>query len=135
MAKKSDSTEYDFNFYEDDKRIELSEQLKIKKEEASLIFRKILIGLKTETVETKQASRIAIKYISKGVITKQEEIELRQQVYDILKTLGIAVPFALIPGASLLMPFLVKIAKKKGVNLLPSAFNKDEGAPKKKISR
>lgn len=131
MAKKSDSTEYDFNFFEDDKRIELSEQLKIKKEEASLIFRKILIGLKTETVETKQASRIAIKYISKGVITKQEEIELRQQVYDILKTLGIAVPFALIPGASLLMPFLVKIAKKKGVNLLPSAFNKDEGAPKK----
>lgn len=131
MAKKSDSTEYDFNFYEDDKRIELSEQLKIKKEEASLIFRKILIGLKTETVETKQASRIAIKYISNGVITKQEEIELRQQVYDILKTLGIAVPFALIPGASLLMPFLVKIAKKKGVNLLPSAFNKDEGAPKK----
>lgn len=90
-----------------------------------------MIGLKTETVETKQASRIAIKYISKGVITKQEEIELRQQVYDILKTLGIAVPFALIPGASLLMPFLVKIAKKKGVNLLPSAFNKDEEAPKK----
>jgi hypothetical protein len=29
------------------------------------------------------------------------------------------------------MPFLVKIAKKKGVNLLPSAFNKDEEAPKK----
>jgi hypothetical protein len=28
MAKKSDSTEYDFNFFEDDKRIELSEQLK-----------------------------------------------------------------------------------------------------------
>jgi len=130
MAKKSNSTEYDFSFYEDDKRIELSEQLKIKKEEASLIFRKILIGLKTETVETKQASRIAIKYISKGVITKQEEIELRQQVYDILKTLRIAVPFALIPGASLLMPFLIRIAKKKGVNLLPSAFNKDENLPK-----
>jgi len=130
MAKKSNSTEYDFNFYEDDKRIELSEQLKIKKEEASLIFRKILIGLKTETVETKQASRIAIKYISKGVITYQEEIDLRQQVYDILKTLGIAVPFALIPGASLLMPFLIRIAKKKGVNLLPSAFNKDENLPK-----
>ena len=130
MAKKSDFTEYDFNFYEDDKRIELSEQLKIKKEEASLIFRKILVGLKTETVETKQASRIAIKYISKGVISKQEEIELRQQVYDILKTLGIVVPFALIPGASLLMPFLIKIAKKKGVNLLPSAFNKDENSSK-----
>ena len=126
MAKKSDFTEYDFNFYEDDKRIELSEQLKIKKEEATLIFRKILIGLKTETVETKQASRIAIKYISKGVITKQEEIELRQQVYDVLKTLGIAVPFALIPGASLLMPFLIKIAKKKGVNLLPSSFINDQ---------
>lgn len=130
MAKKSNSTEYDFNFYEDDKRIELSEQLKIKKEEVSLIFRKILVGLKTETVETKQASRIAIKYISKGVITKQEELELRQQVYDILKTLGIAVPFAIVPGATLLMPFLIKIAKKKGVNLLPSSFTNEENSSK-----
>ena len=130
MAKKSDFTEYDFNFYEDDKRIELSEQLKIKKEEATLIFRKILIGIKTETIETKQASRIAIKYISKGVITKQEEVKLRQQVYEILKTLGIAVPFALIPGASLLMPFLIKIARKKGVNLLPSAFTNNQNSSK-----
>lgn len=37
--------------------------------------------------------------------------------------LGIGIPFALIPGASLLMPFLIKIASKKGIELLPTAFN------------
>ncbi len=102
---------------------DFSDKIKINKTKFLVIFRKVLVGLKTETVETKQASIIAFKYVSKGKITKEEEHELRQQVYDILKTLGIAVPFALIPGASVLIPFLVKIAQKKGINLLPSAFN------------
>ncbi|MGE0560950.1 MAG: hypothetical protein AB7O47_03970 [Flavobacteriales bacterium] len=92
----------------------------------SLIYKNILEGLKTETIETKQASKIALKYISKGSITKEEEVELRQQVYDILKTLGVGIPFALIPGASILIPILVKVAQKKGINLLPSAFSETD---------
>jgi hypothetical protein len=66
-----------------------------------------------------------VKYIKQGNITKEEEKELRTQVYDLLKVLGIGVPFALVPGASLLLPFLIKLANKKGIKLLPSAFNED----------
>jgi hypothetical protein len=35
----------------------------------------------------------------------------------------------LIPGSTLLMPFLIKLANKKGINLLPSAFKKEEENP------
>ncbi len=100
----------------------LTKKIANTKDRFSIIYKNILKGLKTETIETKQASKIALKYISKGSITKEEEIELREQVYDILKTLGVGIPFALIPGASILIPILVKVAQKKGINLLPSAF-------------
>jgi hypothetical protein len=56
-------------------------------------------------------------------VSKEEEKELRTQVYDLFKVLSIGVPFAIIPGASLLLPFLLKIAQKKCINLLPTAFN------------
>ena len=67
-----------------------------------------------------------MKYLKAGSISKEEEKELRTQVYDLLKVLGIGVPFALIPGASLLLPFLIKIAQKKGIQILPTAFNEDK---------
>jgi len=101
----------------------------------SIIYKNILKGLKTETFETKQASKIALKYISKGSITKEEETELRQQVYDILKTLGVGIPFALIPGASILIPILIKVAQKKGINLLPSAFTEQDEQTDDELSK
>lgn len=125
MDKKPDSVEYEIDIFENTSRIDFSEKIKIKRNNVLLIFRRILVGLKTETQETKQATMIAVKFVSKGSITKEEEKELRQQVFDILKTLGIGVPFALIPGASILIPILIKIAQKKGIKLLPSAFDDD----------
>ncbi len=123
MDKKPDSVEYEIDIFENNSSIDFSEKIKIKRNNVLLIFRRILVGLKTETQETKQATMIAVKFVSKGSITKEEEKELRQQVFDILKTLGIGVPFALIPGASILIPILIKVAQKKGINLLPSAFD------------
>lgn len=123
MDKKPDSVEYEIDMFENNSSIDFSEKIKIKRNNVLLIFRRILVGLKTETQETKQATMIAVKFVSKGSITKEEEKELRQQVFDILKTLGIGVPFALIPGASILIPILIKVAQKKGINLLPSAFD------------
>ena len=82
-----------------------------------------MINIKIEASETQEASKIFVKYIKEGNVTKEEEQELKTQVYDLLKVLGIGVPFALIPGASLLIPFLIKIASKKGIDLLPTAFN------------
>ena len=123
MSKKPDYIEYELDVFDKNCKIEFSEKIKIKRNNVLLIFRRILVGLKTETQETKQATMIAVKFVSKGSITKEEEKELRQQVFDILKTLGIGIPFALIPGASILIPILIKVAQKKGINLLPSAFD------------
>jgi len=39
---------------------------------------------------------------------------------------GIGIPFMLIPGSTLLMPFLIKLANKRGIDLLPSAFKTEE---------
>lgn len=101
----------------------------------SIIYKKVFEGLKTETLETKQATLIAVKYISKGTITKEEEHELREQVFDLLKALGIGIPFALIPGASILIPVLIKIAQKKGINLLPSAFSENDNSEENDLTK
>lgn len=44
---------------------------------------------------------------------KEEEKHLKTQVADVFKILGIGVPFMIIPGATLLIPFILKAAKKK----------------------
>ena len=75
-----------------------------------------------ETKETKEAAKIIKKYIKGQGITPEEDIILKRQIYDILKAVGIGVPFMLIPGSSILLPLIIKIAKRKGINLLPSAF-------------
>ena len=79
-----------------------------------------------EAKETQVASKIMLKYVRGGKISKEEEKELRTQVFDILKAVGIGVPFVFIPGSTLLLPFLVKLAEKKGIHLLPSAFNENK---------
>lgn len=125
MADKED-IEVDFSIFEKEGITEFSEKITIHREKANKAFQEFIVKLKTEVTETQVASEIVVKYIKKGQISKEEEKELRTQVYDLLKVLGIGVPFALIPGASLLLPFLIKLAQKKGIQLLPTSFNKEE---------
>jgi hypothetical protein len=121
-----DIFEIDISILEKEGKTEFSEKIKIHKEKTSKAFQDLVINIKTEVSETKVASQILVKYIKEGNVTKEEEKELRIQVYDLLKVLGIGIPFALIPGASLLLPFLIKIAQKKGVQILPTAFNESK---------
>jgi len=121
-----DNFEVDVSIFEKDGKTEFSEKIKIHKEKTSKAFQDLVINIKTEASETKVASQILVKYFKEGNVTKEEEKELRVQVYDLLKVLGIGIPFALIPGASLLLPFLIKIAQRKGVQILPTAFNEKE---------
>lgn len=81
-----------------------------------------LHGLKTEAKGEREAVLIIIKYIREGKITAEEDHILKTQVMDSLKILGIGVPFILIPGASVLMPILIKVASKHNIELMPSAF-------------
>ncbi len=91
-----------------------------------------LLSMKTEVTQTKEASVIVQKYIKEGTISKEEELKLKLQLMDSLKIIGILVPFILIPGASILMPILIKVAAKHKIELMPSAFNKKDIKPENK---
>ena len=82
-----------------------------------------LFCVKTEYGNTREAGQIMEKYLREGKITPEEEHILKTQFVDTLKIAGVVVPFVLIPGASILMPILIKVAAKHNIELLPSAFN------------
>jgi hypothetical protein len=109
-----------------DESSEFAKKLKDNKEKATVAFKGFIHNIGTEAKETKEASKVVVKFLKEGKVTKEEEKELKTQVYDLLKMMGIGVPFFLIPGSTLLLPFLIKLADKKGISLLPSAFNKKE---------
>lgn len=81
-----------------------------------------LESCKQESSETKEAGLIIAKYAKYGKITEEEEGKLKQQLQDVAKIAGIGIPFAVIPGASLLLPLLIKVAQEHEIDLLPSAF-------------
>lgn len=82
-----------------------------------------LRSVRVEYEGTREAGVIIRKYMREGNITVEEEKVLRVQLMDSLKIIGIGVPFVLIPGASVLMPILIKVAEKHNIELMPSAFN------------
>lgn len=79
--------------------------------------------LGNEAKETKEASKILVKFLMEGSVSPEEEKELKTQVYDLFKMVGIGIPFFMIPGSSLLLPFLIKVSSRYGVNLLPTSFD------------
>ncbi|MBX2922173.1 MAG: hypothetical protein KF746_08275 [Chitinophagaceae bacterium] len=81
-----------------------------------------LQGLKTEYDGDKEALLIIRQFIASGKITAQQEHLLKTQLADSLKILGVGIPLVLIPGASILMPILIKVAAKHNIELMPSAF-------------
>lgn len=90
-----------------------------------------LASIKIECESSKEAGRIMEQYIKTGKISKDEEKALKLQLVDSLKLVGVVVPFVLIPGASILMPILIKVAGKHNIELLPSAFASKPATPAK----
>lgn len=84
---------------------------------------RFLHGLKVEYDGDQKAGIIIAKYLKTGKISEEEEQLLKIQFSDSLKIIGIGVPFALVPGASILIPLLIKEAEKHHIELMPSAFN------------
>jgi len=96
----------------------------IKKIEESIhIF---LLNVKKQAFNTKEAGSVIEKYIKEGKITDEEEKILQTQLWDSLKIVGVVIPFVLIPGASLLMPLILKVAEKNDIELLPTAFQSEK---------
>ena len=119
--------EIDFSYFETKDTWEFSEKLKTHGTKATEVLKNFVSKMGTEAKETHEASKIIVKFLKEGKVNKEEEHELKTQIYDLFKMAGIGIPFMLIPGSTLLMPFLIKLANKKGIDLLPSAFKKEEG--------
>ena len=59
-------------------------------------------------------------------MNKEEEKELKIQFYYILLKMGVGFSFFMIPGSTVLVPFVLKLAKKLGVDTLPKSFKKKD---------
>src|ERR1035437_944566 len=80
----------------------------------------LLISVHKEEANTKEAAAIIKKYMATDNISDDEEKVLKIQLADTLKIVGIVVPFVLIPGASIVMPILITVARRHNINLMPS---------------
>lgn len=78
--------------------------------------------IKTEAEGDKEAFLIIRKYMEGIKLSETEEHVLKTQLMDSFKIIGIGIPFVLIPGASILMPLLIRVAAKHNIELIPSAF-------------
>lgn len=87
-------------------------------------------GLKGGAQDTKKTTQIIQKFASKEGINKEEEQFLKTYVSDLLKIVGIGIPFVLLPGASIIIPFVIRAAEKRNIDLIPSNFkNKKKSLP------
>ena len=123
MPDRKQFLKLDVTIFEKNGKTEFAQLIKKNKLRTTRALNDFLVGVKNEAIDTKEASRIIVKYISQQKISKEEEKHLKTQVADVFKILGIGVPFMIIPGATLLIPFILKAAEKKGINLYPSNFS------------
>ena len=78
--------------------------------------------LKKEGNETSEAAVILSRYAKGEEVSKEDMEKFRNQMIDVIKVLGIGIPFTVIPGSSLLLPLVISIAKKYKIDILPSSF-------------
>lgn len=98
--------------------------MKLSKRKLKVIMLKFVRALKEEAEETKEMALLIEKSRKGEKLTKEENKKIRRQFYDILKGIGIGIPFIIIPGATVLLGMALVYAKKKNISLLPSAFEK-----------
>jgi len=124
MSDKKPFLKFDLSIFENNGRKDFAEVIRKNKVKTAETFLLFVHGLKNEASDSKETSRIIFNYVSKQQISKEEEKHLKTQVYNIFKILGVGIPFVLIPGASVLIPFILKAAEKKGIDLYPSNFKR-----------
>lgn len=78
--------------------------------------------LKKEGKETSEAAVILKRYAMGRKVSKEEMNIFRNKMIDVVKIIGIGIPFTIIPGSTLLLPLVISIAKKYKIDILPSSF-------------
>ena len=87
------------------------------------LFFKLKHMLKTETQESKEMLEIYYKYTQKKA-SKEELVWANAQLRDVFKTFGIGA-LLILPFAPVTLPFLIKLAEKLGVDILPDSFHEE----------
>ena len=77
-------------------------------------------ALSQEKDETKQMLRIYHNYML-GNASKAELKIANQQLSDVLRATGLSI-FAILPFAPITIPIIVKLGRKLGIEVMPSAF-------------
>ena len=80
---------------------------------------------KQELEETKEGALILTKIIKGEALSAEESSALTTQVKDLAKGLPLLTLLAL-PGGGIATVALVKLARKAGVNLMPSSFQEND---------
>lgn len=98
--------------------------LRLQRRKSMIRIRFSMIRLKTalsqEKAETRQMLRIYQNYLSGGV-SKAELAEANNQLADVLRATGLGI-FAILPFAPVTIPLIVKLGRKLGIEVMPSAF-------------
>lgn len=127
MLKKSNNKwNLDYSFLEKKGYKDFASRLNLNSEKSAKAFKVFFNSLRKEARETKQASYLVVKFLKEGKLSKKEEKELKLQFYDVLKIMGVGIPFFMIPGATVLVPFLIKLSRKLGLDIIPTSFKKEQ---------
>jgi len=127
MLKKSKSKwSLEYSFLEKKGYKDFASKLNLNSDKSIKALKTFFNNLRKEASETKQAGYLVVKYLKEGKLSKKEEKELKLQFYDVLKIMGVGIPFFMIPGSTVLVPFLVKLSRKLGLDIIPTSFKKEE---------
>lgn len=80
-------------------------------------------NMKDQFAHNKQARDILLSYSKNRTLSKEESETLKQISLDILKMLSLG-GIIILPGGSLLMIFIFKLAKMLKIDVIPSQFSK-----------
>lgn len=87
-------------------------------------IRRDLLVIKLALAQEKQETREMLAVYRKFTHGEATELEMKaanEQLVDVLKGLGIGI-FATLPFAPITIPFIIKLGKRFGIDVLPSAF-------------
>jgi hypothetical protein len=87
-------------------------------------IRRDLLVIKLALAQEKQETRDMLSVYRKftqGDATEAEMKAANEQLVDVMKGLGIGL-FATLPFAPITIPFIIKLGRRFGIDVLPSAF-------------
>jgi len=87
----------------------------------------VFMAIKNEKEETKELAQLLKKYVEQqGNLSSEEMKKVKDQFSDILKMAGLSIPI-IMPFSFVIIPLIMKLGQKVGVNILPTSFYDDSG--------